>query len=176
MAKAHFHKSQRVYVKPVGTWALIEHLVPHWAKGLDEPLRVHYDVGLGREFTADELQSEEPVAELKSNVAERWRVTRARNKWQATEDCSRHPIPGTYPVVMTTDTEWGGWRVPGAEYDLDPMKVEQQARMIAATPQLSSVARRLVEWARKSGEEMPADLADLAHHAQDVLTIIDGPQ
>ncbi|HVU21802.1 MAG TPA: hypothetical protein VHE09_13805 [Rhizomicrobium sp.] len=176
MAKAQFHKSQRVYVKPVGTWALIEHLVPHWAKGLDEPLRVHYDVGLGREFTADELQSEEPVAERKSNGAENWRVTRARNKWQATEDCSRHPIPGTYPVVMTTDTEWGGWRVPGAEYDLDPIKVEQQARMIAAAPQLANVARRLVEWARKSGEDMPADLADLAHHAQDVLTMIDGPQ
>jgi hypothetical protein len=79
-------------------------------------------------------------------------------------------------VVKTTDTEWGGWRVPGAEYDLDPMKVEQQARMIAAAPQLGSVARRLVEWARKSGEDMPADLADLAHHAQDVLTMIDGPQ
>ena len=63
MAKAVFHKSQRVFVKPVGTWALIEHLVPHWAKGLDEPLRVHYDVGLGREFTADELQSEEPLSD-----------------------------------------------------------------------------------------------------------------
>jgi len=176
MAKAQFHKNQRVFVKPVGTWALIEHVVPHWTKGLDEPIRVHYDAGLGREFTADELQSEEPTPEKKDNGAERWRVTRARNKWQATEDCARHPIPGTYPVVMTTDTEWGGWRVPGAEYDLDPMKVERQAQMIAATPQLASVARRLVEWARKSGEEMPADLADLAHHAQDVLTMIDGPQ
>jgi hypothetical protein len=27
-----------------------------------------------------------------------------------------------------------------------------------------------VEWARKSGEDMPTDLADLAHHAQDILT------
>ena len=64
MAKAQFHKNQRVYVKPVGTWALIEHVVPHWAKGLDEPIRVHYDVGLGREFAAEELQSEEPVGEM----------------------------------------------------------------------------------------------------------------
>jgi hypothetical protein len=45
MAKAQFHKNQRVYVKPVGTWALIERVIPHWAKGLDEPLRVYYDVG-----------------------------------------------------------------------------------------------------------------------------------
>ena len=63
MAKAQFHKNQRVYVKPVGTWALIEHVVPHWAKGIDEPIRIHYDVGLGREFAAEELMSEEPVAQ-----------------------------------------------------------------------------------------------------------------
>ena len=63
MAKASFHKNQRVYVKPVGTWALIEHVVPHWAKGIDEPIRIHYDVGLGREFAAEELLSEEPVGD-----------------------------------------------------------------------------------------------------------------
>ena len=63
MAKAQFHKNQRVYVKPVGTWALIEHVVPHWAKGIDEPIRIHYDVGLGREFAAEELLSEEPVTD-----------------------------------------------------------------------------------------------------------------
>ena len=142
MAKAAFHKNQRVYVKPVGTWALVEHVVPHWAKGLDEPIRVHYDAGLGREFTADELQAEEPIPERKSNGSEHWRVSRARNKWQATEDCSRHPIPGTYPVVMTGETDWGGWRVPGAEYDLDPAKVERQAQMIAAAPQTFSAHKR----------------------------------
>src|ERR1700748_1208882 len=101
MAKAAFHKNQRVYVKPVGTWALVEHVVPHWAKGLDEPIRVHYDVGLGREFTAEELMSEEPMSAGAAAGAPSWRVFRARNKWQAAEDCSRHPIPGTYPVVIT---------------------------------------------------------------------------
>jgi hypothetical protein len=30
MAKAQFHKNQRVYVKPVGTWALIERVVLGW--------------------------------------------------------------------------------------------------------------------------------------------------
>jgi len=173
MAKAVFHKNQRIYVKPVGTWALVEHVVPHWAKGLDEPIRVHYDAGLGREFTADELQAEEPLADKKPNGAENWRVTRARNKWQATEDCSRHPIPGTYPVVMTGETDWGGWRVPGAEYDLDPNRIERQAQIIAAAPQLASIVRSLVDWARRSGEEMPSELADLAHRAQDVLSAVD---
>ena len=121
MAKAQFHKNQRVYVKPVGTWALIEHVVPHWAKGIDEPIRVHYDVGLGREFMAEELLSEEPMSDNVPANKQHWRVVRARNKWQPAADCARHPIPGTYPVVVTGEAEWGGWRVPGAEYDLDPL-------------------------------------------------------
>jgi hypothetical protein len=174
MAKAQFHKNQRVYVKPVGTWALIEHVVPHWAKGIDEPIRVHYDVGLGREFAAEEMLSEEPLNENVQNGGEHWRVVRARNKWQPAEDCARHPVPGTYPVVVTGDAEWGGWRVPGAEYDLDPSKVEIQARLIASAPLLASFANGLVEWARKSGEDMPNALVELAHNAQDILAHIKG--
>jgi hypothetical protein len=170
MAKASFHKNQRVYVKPVGTWALIERVVPHWAKGIDEPIRIHYDVGLGREFAAEELLCEEPLPEKPNDQENQWRVIRARNKWQPTEDCSRHPVPGTYPVVITGETDWGGWRVPGAEYDLDPAKVEEQARLIANAPQLAGFANALVDWARKSGEEMPNELAELAHRAQDILT------
>jgi hypothetical protein len=173
MAKAVFHKNQRVYVKPVGTWALIEHVVPHWAKGIDEPIRIHYDVGLGREFAAEELQSEEPLAQSAID-AQSWRVVRARNKWQQAADCTRHPIPGTFPVVITGKEEWGGWRVPGAEYDLDPNRTEAQARLIASAPQLAAFAGSLVEWARKSGEEMPNALAELAHQAQDILAQVNG--
>ena len=167
--KAQFHKNQRVYVKPVGTWAIIERVVPHWAKGIDEPLRIYYDVGLGREFAAEELQAEQPLADNAQRDAESWRVMRARNKWQQSEDCARHPIPGTYPIVLTGKAEWGGWRVPGAEYDLDPMRIERQARLIASAPLLESFASELIDWARKSGEEMPSSLADLAHQAQDIL-------
>lgn len=168
MAKAQFHKNQRVYVKPVGTWALIERVVPHWAKGLDEPIRVFYDVGLGREFGADELRADEPNnAGISAN--EYWRIVRARNKWQTAEDCSRHPHPGTYPVVVTGPTEWGGWRVPGAEYDLDPDRIEQQARLIAAVPKLVALSKRLLDWVRQSGEDLPADLVELAREASDVL-------
>jgi hypothetical protein len=169
MAKAQFHKNQRVYVKPVGTWALIERVVPHWAKGIDEPLRIYYDVGLGREFAADELQAEQQTSETRHQEADEWRIMRARNKWQQAEDCARHPIPGTYPIVLTGQTEWGGWRVPGAEYDLDPYRIERQARLIAFAPRLETLARELVDWARKSGEEMPAALAQLAHEAQDII-------
>jgi hypothetical protein len=60
--------------------------------------------------------------------------------------------------------------VPGAEYEQDPAKAEEEARLIANAPQLAAFASSLVEWARKSGEDMPTDLAELAHHAQDILT------
>jgi hypothetical protein len=176
MAKAQFHKNQRVYVKPVGTWALVERVLPQWTKGLDEPLRIYYDVGLGREFSADELQAEQPAAETAVGNTESWRVVRARNKWQPAEDCARHPVPGTYPIVITGQAEWGGWRVPGAEYDLDPARVERQARLIANAPQFEIFAKSLVDWARKSGEEMPSSLADLAHQAQDLLTHVNDPE
>jgi hypothetical protein len=173
MAKAQFHKNQRVYVKPVGTWALVEHVVPHWAKGLEEPIRVHYDVGLGREFQADELQAEEPTNDAANGKhGDHWRVVRARNKWQPAEDCARHPVPGTYPVVVTGEAEWGGWRVPGAEYDLDPARIERQARLIAHSPRLVSFASGLIDWARKSGEDMPSALVELAHEAQDILAAV----
>jgi hypothetical protein len=174
MAKAQFHKNQRVYVKPVGTWALVEHVVPHWAKGLDEPIRVFYDVGLGREFSADELQAEQPLHDDDKDAKAHWRIIRARNKWQPAEDCARHPVPGTYPIIVTGEAEWGGWRVPGAEYDLDPDKIEKQARLIASAPRLADFANELVEWARRSGEEMPTELAELAHSAQDLLANVDG--
>ena len=170
MAKAQFHKNQRVYVKPVGTWALVERVLPQWTKGLDEPLRIYYDVGLGREFSADELQAEQPAAETAVGDTESWRVVRARNKWQPAEDCARHPVPGTYPIVVTGEADWGGWRVPGAEYDLDPVRVERQAKLIANAPQFEIFAKSLVDWARKSGEDMPNALVQLAHEAQDILT------
>ena len=35
MAKAVFHKNQRVYVSSVGTWAMVEQVVPQWAKGVE---------------------------------------------------------------------------------------------------------------------------------------------
>ena len=33
MAKAQFHKNQRVYVRPVGTWALVEKVIPALDQG-----------------------------------------------------------------------------------------------------------------------------------------------
>ena len=169
MAKATFQRNQRVWVESVGAWAVIERIDPVWAKGFEEPVKVTYDVGLGRPFHTHELRAEDPPEE-EEQAGPNWRLMRARNKWQTAEECAHHPYPGTYPVVVTDAADWGGWRVPGAEYDLDPGRIEEQARLIANAPLLASFAVSLVDWARKSGEDMPNELAELAHRAQDLLT------
>src|SRR5579872_2219871 len=103
MAKAVFQRNQKVWVESVGAWATVERIDPVWAKGFDEPVRVTYDVGLGRAFLAHELRPEDPSGEEIEDVAAAsgWRLMRARNKWQTPEECASHPFPGTYPVVVT---------------------------------------------------------------------------
>ena len=168
MAKALFHKNQKVFVKPVGTWAIIEQVLPKWVKGMDEPLRVHYDVGLGREFGANELTAEDKMSSNNSLQAdeelalENWRVHRAKTRWGADEDNTHHPHPGTFPVVVTDENDWGGWRVPGAEYDRDPGKIEYQARLIAASPQMLKMMKRLVDTVSESPENTTADIREIA--------------
>lgn len=166
MAKAQFHRGQRVWVESVGAWASVEKLVPVWTKGFDEPVKITYDVGLGREFQAAELRSEaasEPVA------GGDWRLLRARNKWQSPDDCAHHPFPGTFPVVVTDSHDWGGWRTPGAEYDRDPQRVERQARLIAAAPRLMEIARALTSLVQEAPEDAPEDFRAIARDAAVVL-------
>ena len=165
--KAQFHKQQKVWVDSVGAWASIERIIPTWAKGFDEPVKITYDVGLGREFAAHELRAAE-VEELKEHqLGGEWRLMRARNKWQTAEDCAHHPHPGTFPVVVTDANDWGGWRTPGAEYDRDPHKIEFQARLIASAPRLLSMARRLAE----TIEEAPGAPPELLRLAEEAFKI-----
>ena len=170
MARAQFHKNQRVYVRPVGTWALIERVVPQWTKGLEEPIRIFYDVGLGRDFGADELQSESSTAPA-GDDGEQWRVVRAPNKWQSPTETANHPYPGTHPVVVTGEAEWGGWRVPGAEYALSPDRVGSQARMIASLPRLSALVKKLAAWA--DTENAPASLTETVRECREAAAYLD---
>ena len=169
MARAQFQKGQKVWVECVGAWAMIERVQPVWAKGFEEPVRVTYDVGLGREFLANELlmAAEDPAA-----VKQSWRLLRARNKWQTAEDCPHHPYPGTYPVVVTDEADWGGWRVPGAEYDRDPERIEFQARLIAAAPRLMELAEQLVSAVDDAPDDAPPESRRLATQARAALKSI----
>ena len=169
MAKANFHKSQRVYVRPVGTWAMIERVLPHWTKGLEEPLRVTYDVGLGREFSSEELQHDTPQPD---SGGERWRIVRAENRWQSPAEAASHPYPGTYPVVVTGEADWGGWRVPGAEYALSPSRIEAQARVLACAPQLAALVRQFVATADEAEDAKSQD--ENLESAREILSFLDG--
>ncbi len=162
MAKAVFQRNQRVWVDSVGVWGVIEKITPVWARGFDEPLKVTYDLGLGREFQAHELRPEEPT-DLEGG--EHWRLLRAKNKWQQPADCAHHPFPGTYPIVVTDEQDWGGWRTPGAEYDRDPAKIERQARLIMKAPALQAIARELMELVGDMPEDAPPAIQALAQRA-----------
>ncbi|MGO4410547.1 MULTISPECIES: hypothetical protein [unclassified Brevundimonas] len=171
MARAQFQKGQKVWVESVGVWAQIEQVQPVWAKGFDEPVRITYDVGLGREFMAGELQLPAEDAAAVAVLGD-WRILRARNKWQEPADCAHHPFPGSYPVVVTDKADWGGWRVPGAEYDRDPERIEFQSRLIAASPDLLDLARELVETVSESPEDAPPESVRLARRAREILVQI----
>lgn len=166
MAKAVFQRNQRVWVESVGAWANIERIEPVWAKGFEEPVKVTYDVGLGRPFLAHELTPEDRAIDEFESADRGWRLMRARNKWQAPQDCLHHPDPGTFPVVVTDIADWGGWRVPGAEYDRSPGRIEMQARMIASTPALRRLALDLLDLVSESPEELPLSLRELALRAE----------
>lgn len=172
MAKAVFQRNQKVWVESVGAWSVVEKIVPIWARGFEEPIRVTYDVGLGREFHAHELRAEQEVQDVLDDTGSRWRILRARNKWQMPEDCRHHPYPGTYPVVVTAPTDWGGWRVPGAEYDRDPHRIERQARVIACVPRLLAVASGLLELVGDAPEDAPPDIRRLAEEAMKIQRYI----
>jgi hypothetical protein len=172
MAHAQFHQNQRVYVRPVGTWAMVERVVPHWTKGLDEPLRIYYEVGLGREFSAEELQGELQLPAAGED-GEVWRIQRASNKWQSAKETAEHPYPGTYPVVVTGEADWGGWRVPGAEYALSPTRIERQARMVTAVPRMVEIVKQLAEWGKDAPESIPNSLADLMARCKQTINYIE---
>lgn len=164
MAKAVFQKHQRVFVKPVGVWAAVEQVKPQWVKDVGEPVRVFYDCGLGRDFTADELAAEA----VHEGEAGRWRLMRAKNKWQTPDECAHHPYPGTFPVVVTDEQDWGGWRVPGAEYDRNPAKLEFQARLIVRAPEFMELTESLARLADE-GADLPLGVRELASKAKNIL-------
>ncbi|MGN6424031.1 MAG: hypothetical protein ACTHLA_12040 [Asticcacaulis sp.] len=176
MAKAAFHRHQRVYVEPVGTWAVIDRVNPVWVKGFSEPVRVTYDCGLGRDFAAEELiaesEGETRDTDAFETQAAHWRLMRARNKWQTPEESAHHPFPGTYPVIVTDENDWGGWRVPGAEYERDPHLIEMQARLIATAPKLLKLARDMVGYGRNNAD-LDDELIALLKRADQLCRAVD---
>ena len=159
-------------MEAVGAWASVEKIIPLWSKGFDEPVKITYDVGLGREFKAEELRAEEATGETAAETGSEWRLLRARNKWQTPEDTPHHPFPGTFPVVCTDPQDWGGWRTPGAEYDRDPAKMEFQARLIAASPKLMKLAQQIRDFVVEEAENAPPELQALAQGADAILRAV----
>jgi hypothetical protein len=141
MAKAAFEKGQRVFVRPVGCYAVVEKVIPHWVKGMDEPFKIHYDVGLGREFAPSELTA--PKTPKPTPGVAQWRLARA----QAAGLVVTEGETTTVPVILTQRENWGGWTVSAAEFQAEPARVEAEAELISAAPDLLAAAKGLLRWA-----------------------------
>ncbi len=75
-------------------------------------------------------------------------------------------------MVVTDPQDWGGWRAPGAEYDRDPRKIEAQARLIVAAPELADLARELKALSGEWGEDVPLELQAVTRRADNILRAI----
>jgi hypothetical protein len=105
--------------------------------------------------------------------SDKWRIVRAHTRWQEPQETTGHPFPRTYPVVVTGEADWGGWRVPGSEYALGPARMEQQARMIASTPQMMALLKELVDIGKKS-PETPMSMREQLKKAAGVIAYAEG--
>ena len=90
----------------VGTWAHVEQVIPHWVKDVDEPLRITYECGLGRQFHAQELMAEQSMYQgTTDNDADEdptmqcWTIARRVARWHQEFSPQSPTHPGTYPVV-----------------------------------------------------------------------------
>jgi hypothetical protein len=79
-----------------------------------------------------------------------------------------------HPTVVTCDRDWGGWRAPGAEYDLDPQRIEHQAQVIARAPVFMKLLEKFVQYADGDTEDLSDDLTKLAQVARRVLEEVNG--
>jgi hypothetical protein len=170
MARVTFEKGQRVFVRPLGCWATIERVLPQWIKGVEAPLKIFYDVGLGRDFAANELSPAQIDRHGEAAFgAAQWRVRRVHAPVQKNTS-SDHP--GTVPAIVTEDHDWGGWRVEASEYDRDPNRIEHQARTISATPLLLAAAKSLIAHADSDPERFPFELAIALEDARAALRLV----
>ena len=77
-------------------------------------------------------------------------------------------------MVVTDAQDWGGWRVPGSEYDRDPARFEKQARLISAAPQMARLAQRLKALVSEAPEDAPPAVMELAREAHRLLKYVSG--
>jgi hypothetical protein len=75
-------------------------------------------------------------------------------------------------MIVTTERDWGGWRVPGAEYDLDPYRIEHQAEIIVRAPILLKLLEEFVERAEQEQETLSEDMTKLAQLAPRIISEI----
>ena len=118
---------------------------PIWAKGFDEPVRITYDVGLGREFRGEDLRADSHVRRRPSrgrraaSGASCARATSGRRR--RTAATIRCPAPSRWSSPTPPTGAAGGCRGPSTT--ATPTSIEHQARLVVSAPKLMRLAREL---------------------------------
>ena len=86
-----------------------------------------------------------------------------------------------YPISSLEDpldeNDWGGWRVPGSEYDRDPHRIEYQARLIANSPNMLKLLKKVVDMVSHAPENYPSEMREVARTGVHILRhIYDVPE
>src|SRR5262249_31110298 len=140
-----------------------------WVKGCEEPIKISYDCGIGREFAQEEPEEESSAMQTGAgNGLGPWRILRGHNRWKSAS--KHHLFPGTHPMVVTTERDWGGWRVPGAEYDLDPYRIEHQAELIMRAPLFMKLLEEFLQLADQEPENLSDDMTKLVQVTRRILS------
>jgi hypothetical protein len=68
------------------------------------------DCGMGREFGQQELEEESLATEWRGWDRRQGLAGASRPKWwKSADQCKHHPLPGTHPMIVTTENDWRGW-------------------------------------------------------------------
>jgi hypothetical protein len=102
-------------------------------------------------------------------LLEQWRIQRHPNRNLDDATTSHHPHPGTYPVVLTDEYDWGGWRVPSAEYNREPARIEHQARMIVNAPDLVALCKTMLRLAETNPRAFPPEVVPAFRRARKIM-------
>jgi hypothetical protein len=78
--------------------------------------------------------------------------------WKSAEQCGHHPYPGTHPMIVTTENDWG--------------RIERQAQMIVRAPAYLKLLEQFLQHAEQEPENLSDDLTKLAQVARRILSEI----
>ena len=149
--------------------AYVEAVVPTWVKGCEEPIKISYDCGMGREFAQEELEEE---ILLRSRSTPRMALAAPGASCAATiagrapssAGTTRHASHGRDHRARLGRLARSGRRIRSRS-----LCIERQAEIVRA-PIFMKLLEEFVEYADQEPENLSDDLTKLAQIARRIIS------